>query len=60
VERARGHLYSFHQLTGSADQKAGEAAEALRAAGHHTLAGLLDREIVGRNVLLFGYDADAQ
>jgi hypothetical protein len=51
VERARGHLYAFHQLTGSADLKAGEAAECLRAAGHHDLAGLLDREIVGRNVL---------
>jgi len=51
VERARGCLYSFHQLTGSADLAAGEAVEALRAAGHHELAERLDTDIVGRNVL---------
>jgi hypothetical protein len=51
VERARGCLYAFHQLTGSADLTAGEAAEGLRAAGHQALADMLDREIVGRNVL---------
>lgn len=51
VERARGCLYEFHQLTGSADLTAGEAADGLRAAGHTELADLLDREIVGRNVL---------
>ena len=27
VERARGHLYSFHQLTGEADFKIGDAVE---------------------------------
>ncbi|MBA2464643.1 MAG: hypothetical protein H0V42_06675, partial [Nocardioidaceae bacterium] len=27
TERARGHLYSFHQLTGSADLGLGEAVE---------------------------------
>lgn len=51
VERARGCLYAFHQLTGSADLAAGEAVAGLRAAGHDDLAALLDREIVGRNVL---------
>ncbi len=51
VERARGHLYSFHQLTGEADFKLGDAAQALRAAGHDRLADRVDTEIVGRNVV---------
>jgi hypothetical protein len=51
VERARGHLYSFHQLTGEADFKLGDAADLLREAGHAALADRLDREIVGRNVI---------
>jgi hypothetical protein len=50
-ERARGHLYSFHQLTGSADIKLGEAVDALRDAGHDELADRIDRELVGRNVV---------
>jgi hypothetical protein len=50
-ERARGHLYSFHQLTGSADIELGEAVKALRAAGHTAFADKLDVELVGRNVL---------
>jgi hypothetical protein len=50
-ERARGHLYSFHQLTGSADIQLGEAVAALREAGHPALADALDRDLVGRNVL---------
>ncbi|OZM72280.1 hypothetical protein CFN78_14770 [Amycolatopsis antarctica] len=51
TERARGHLYSFHQLTGYADLAVGEAAALLGAAGHAELAGRLDREMVGRDVL---------
>ncbi|MET1060132.1 MAG: hypothetical protein ABWX84_11065 [Nocardioides sp.] len=51
VERARGHLYSFHQLTGEADFKIGDAVDQLRAAGHTELADRLQRDIVGRNVL---------
>ncbi len=50
-ERARGHLYGFHQLTGSADIQLGAAVEALRAAGHAEIADRIDRELVGRNVL---------
>lgn len=50
-ERARGHLYSFHQLTGESDFKLGDAVELLRAAGHHAVADHLDRELVGRNVI---------
>ncbi|MFC8381810.1 hypothetical protein [Nocardia sp. NPDC057272] len=51
TERARGHLYSFHQLTGGADLALGEAVDMLRAAGHHQLAEKLAAELVGRNVL---------
>ena len=50
-ERARGHLYSFHQLTGSADCKLGEAVQRLREAGHEKIADRLETELVGRNVL---------
>jgi len=51
TERARGHLYAFHQLTGEADFKLGDAADQLRAAGHTELAERLTTELVGRNVL---------
>jgi hypothetical protein len=51
TERARGHLYSFHQLTGSADFEVGEAVELLRKAGHAELADGIERDLVGRNVL---------
>lgn len=50
-ERARGRLYDFHQLTGEADIKAGDAVGQLRASGHDELADLLERELIGRNVL---------
>lgn len=51
IERARGALYDFHQLTGSADFKLGDAADLLRESGHAELADELEREIVGRNVI---------
>ena len=50
-EQARGHLYGFHQLTGSADIQLREAVTALREAGHERLADRIDRELVGRNVV---------
>ena len=50
-ERARGHLYSFHQLTGSADIELGQAVTALREAGHDAIADRIDHELLGRNVL---------
>ena len=50
-ERARGHLYAFHQLTGKADIELGEAVEKLRTAGHDDLADRIDSELVGRNVI---------
>lgn len=51
TERARGALYTFHQLTGSADLKLGEAVTKLRAAGHDEMADHLETELVGRNVI---------
>ena len=51
AERARGHLYSFHQLTGSADLRLGEAVDGLRKAGHGELADRIETELVGRNVI---------
>jgi hypothetical protein len=50
-ERARGHLYAFHQLTGSSDMQLGGAVSQLRAAGHREIADRLERELVGRNVI---------
>ncbi|OBI71273.1 hypothetical protein [Mycobacterium sp. E740] len=51
VERARGELYSFHQLMGRADLLLGEACDKLRDAGHASAAERLESELVGRNVL---------
>lgn len=51
TERARGHLYSFHQLTGTADLRLGEAVDMLREAGHDDIADEVTREMLGRNVL---------
>jgi hypothetical protein len=51
LERARGHLYTFHQLIGETDFKLDEAVEALRELGADGLAEGLSREVVGRNVL---------
>jgi hypothetical protein len=51
TERARGHLYSFHQLTGGADLELGDAVDKLRKAGHGELADEIATQLVGRNVL---------
>jgi hypothetical protein len=51
IERAKGHLYSFHQLMGRADFLVEEAADLLRDAGHTEFAERLATELVGRNVL---------
>lgn len=51
IERARGHLYALHQLTGRADFLLEEAAELFREAGQDEVADQLMEEIVGRNVL---------
>jgi hypothetical protein len=51
LERARGHLYSFHQLLGEADLALDEVIELLREQGAQARAEELERELVGRNVL---------
>jgi hypothetical protein len=51
VERARGQLYSFHQMMGRADFLFGDAVDLLREAGHDDLAARFDADVVGRNVL---------
>lgn len=51
VERGRGHLYSFHQLAGSADLTLQEGVALLRKAGHTALADDIEANLVGRNVL---------
>ncbi len=51
IEIARGHLYNFHRLSGTADLTLGDGVQDLRDAGHTELADRLDRDLVGRNVL---------
>jgi hypothetical protein len=51
VEDARGSLYRFHRLTGTADLALGEAIDMLREAGHQSLAGEIESRLLGRNVL---------
>ena len=51
VENARGFLYGFHRMSGEADLALQEALEALRSAGHETLAAEIDQVLVGRDVV---------
>jgi triacylglycerol esterase/lipase EstA (alpha/beta hydrolase family) len=51
TERARGRLYDFHQMTGTADFELGDAVRALRAAGLDREAELVETELIGRNVI---------
>ena len=51
VERARGHLYAMHQLTGGADLALDEAVRLFNEAGHHQLAERIEQELIGRNVI---------
>ena len=51
MERARGHLYSFHQLSGTVDLQLQDACDALEQAGHRELAASLRDTVVGRNVI---------
>jgi hypothetical protein len=51
VEVARGHLYTFHRLSGTADLTLGDAVAKLRDAGHTELADRIERELVGRNII---------
>ena len=51
TERARGHLYAFHQLAGESDRRVEKAMHMLREAGHTAWADRLEKELFGRNVL---------
>lgn len=51
VEDARGHLYAFHRLCGSAETTLETATAMLRDAGHDDVADALDLDVLGRNPL---------
>jgi hypothetical protein len=51
VERARGELYNFHQLSGHADAQVQEAVTALRKAGAGEVARQVEAALVGRDVI---------
>jgi hypothetical protein len=51
VERARGHLYEMHQLTGTADFQLDDAVSLFTQAGHPEIAERIERELIGRNVV---------
>ena len=51
VEDARGHLYAFHRLMGSAERTLEEATSMMGEAGHAELAEALDRDVLGANPL---------
>ncbi|MER6630315.1 hypothetical protein ABT301_19125 [Streptomyces sp. NPDC000987] len=51
TERARGRLYDFHQLTGTADLQLDRAVALLREAGHPEWAEKVRTEVIGRNVI---------
>ena len=51
VEHARGHLYAFHRMSGTADLALQDALRDLREAGHPDLADDIDGALVGRDVI---------
>jgi hypothetical protein len=51
LERVRGHLYSLHQLTGTADFQLDQAVSLFMQAGHPKVAQRIQRELIGRNVI---------
>ena len=51
LERARGHLYGFHQLIGEADLALDEVLDGLRECGEDEVAERLETELLGRNVI---------
>jgi hypothetical protein len=51
VEVARGRLYAFHRMSGTADRTLGEAVDLFRKAGHYELADRIETELFGRNLL---------
>lgn len=51
IERARGHLYAFHQMTGYADEMLDEVVDGLRGIGRGDLADRITTELIGLNVI---------
>jgi hypothetical protein len=51
VEQARGLLYGFHRLSGTADRTLQEAVESFRDGGHSQLADQLEQVLVGRDII---------
>ncbi len=51
VEHARGLLYGFHRLCGTADLTLQEAVEKFRKAGLDDLADEIEQCLVGRDIL---------
>lgn len=51
AEQARGFLYGFHRLCGTADRTLRDAVAMLREAGHAALADDIEQALVGRDVL---------
>ena len=51
IERARGALYTFHQLTGGADAQLDEVVDGLRDNGFAELADRISDELIGLNTL---------
>jgi hypothetical protein len=51
TERARGHLYEMHQLTGTADFQLDEAVSLFMQAGHTAIAERIQRDLIGRDVV---------
>ncbi|MEV5440178.1 hypothetical protein AB0K80_29850 [Streptomyces sp. NPDC052682] len=51
TEHARGLLYGFHRLTGSADLELDRAVRLLREAGHPEWAERVRTQVLGRNVI---------
>jgi hypothetical protein len=50
VEHARGLLYGFHRLSGTADLTLQDAVVMLRDAGHGELADDVEETLVGRDI----------
>jgi hypothetical protein len=51
VEAARGLLYQFHRMTGTADLELQDAVDELRRAGHDRTAAEIDEVLIGRDLV---------
>ena len=51
MEQARGFLYGFRRLSGTADLALQDAMAMLREAGHPGLAGDIEHALAGRDII---------